>query len=57
MLLALLQWDGKIMVKKAKKRGRKLGIKVGPYKMNLSKLYAEVKELRAEVAKMRKVLN
>lgn len=45
------------MVKKPKKRGRKLGVKVGPYKMNLSKLYAEVKELRAEVAKMRKVLN
>lgn len=45
------------MVKKPKKRGRKLGVKVGPYKMSLSKLYAEVKELRAEVNKMKKVLN
>ncbi len=50
------------MVKKAKKngannRGRKLGVKVGPYKMSLSKMMAEIKELRSEINKMKKVLN
>jgi len=44
------------MVKKAK-RGRKAGLKVGPYKMNLSQMMAEIKELKAKVAKLEKVLN
>jgi len=46
------------MVKKVKKKpGRKAGVKVGPYKLSLSQLMAQVKELRAEVNKMKKVLN
>ena len=46
------------MVKKAtKKRGRKAGVKVGPYKMSLNQMMAEIKELRAKVAKLEKVLN
>lgn len=45
------------MAKKPVKRGRKLGVKVGPYKMSLSKIMEEVKALRAEVNKMKKVLN
>jgi len=44
-------------VKKKEKRGRKPGVKVGPYKMSLSQLMAQVRELRAEVNKMKKVLN
>lgn len=43
---------------KPKKRGRKPGIKVGPYKtISLKQLMADVKELRAKVAKLEKVLN
>jgi hypothetical protein len=46
------------MAKKAKKKaGRKLGVKVGPYKMNLSQMMNEIKALRTRVAKMEKVLN
>ena len=46
------------MAKKAVvKRGRKPGVKVGPYKMNLSQMASEIKELRARVAKLEKVLN
>jgi len=44
------------MVKKAKP-GRKAGVKVGPYKMSLSQMMAEIKELKAKVAKLEKVLN
>lgn len=46
------------MAKKAvkRKRGRPPG-STGPYKMSLSQLMAAVKELRAEVNKMKKVLN
>jgi len=45
------------MVKKAAKRGRKPGQKVGPYKMSLSEMMAKIKELSARVAKLEKVLN
>lgn len=45
------------MVKKTKKRGRKPGVPVGPYKMNLSQMMAEIKELKSKVAKLEKVLN
>ena len=44
------------MVKKVK-RGRKAGVKVGPYKMNLRQMMAEIKELKDKVAKLEKVLN
>lgn len=45
------------MVKKAKKkRGRPPG-STGPYKMSLSQMMAEIKELRIRVAKMEKVLH
>ncbi|HYT42023.1 MAG TPA: hypothetical protein VEP90_06735 [Methylomirabilota bacterium] len=44
--------------KKPAKRGRKLGVKVGPYKpKNLTQMYNELKELRAKVAKLEKVLS
>ena len=39
------------------KRGRKPGVKVGPYKLNLSQMMKELKELRAKVAKLEKVLS
>lgn len=39
------------------KRGRKLGVKVGPYKLNLSQMMNEIKELKAKVAKLEKVLS
>lgn len=46
------------MVKKAKKRGRKLGVKVGPYKIVTIRLLAEdIKELKAKIAKLEKVLH
>jgi len=39
------------------KRGRKLGVKVGPYKViTLKMLHEQLKELRAQVAKHEKVL-
>ena len=45
------------MAKKAvRKRGRPPG-KVGPYKLSLSQMMAQIKELRAKVAKLEKVLN
>ena len=44
------------MVKKAK-RGRKAGVKVGPYKMSLSQMMAEIKDLRNRIVKLEKVLN
>jgi len=44
-------------VKKAK-RGRKPGIKIGYYKTkSLSQMRKEIKELRARVTKLEKVLN
>lgn len=51
------------MTKKAKKtaglkRGRKLGVKVGPYKpKNLTQMYQELKELRAKVAKLERMMS
>ena len=46
------------MKKKAAKRGRKPGTKVGPYKpKSLSQMWAEIKELRIRIAKLEKVLN
>lgn len=46
----------KDQMKKPKKRGRKPGVKVGPYKMNLTQLMNEVRDLRSRVAKLEKVL-
>lgn len=43
-------------MKKLKKRGRKPGVKVGPYKMNLSEMAKELRDLRARVIKLEKVL-
>ena len=43
-------------LKKPKKRGRKPGVKVGPYKMNLSEMSAKLKQLENRVAKLEKVL-
>lgn len=45
------------MPKKTVKRGRKPGVKVGPYKMNLSEMSARLKQLEAKVAKLEKVLS
>ena len=45
------------MVKKAKKRGRKPGVAVGPYKMNFSQIVARLKTVEARLAKLEKVLN
>lgn len=45
------------MAKKAVKRGRKPGVKVGPYKMNLTQMAAEIKALRLDVNKLKKVLS
>lgn len=43
---------------KPAKRGRKLGVKVGPYKIiSLKQIWNELKELRAKVAKLEKVLS
>ena len=46
------------MAKTAKKRGRKPGVKVGPYKssINLKQMAQEIKSLSARVAKLEKVL-
>jgi hypothetical protein len=45
-------------LKKPKKRGRKPGVKVGPYKtINLREMMKELKELSAKVAKLEKVFN
>lgn len=46
----------RLQMKKPKKRGRKPGVKVGPYKMNLTQLMNEVRDLRTRVAKLEKVL-
>lgn len=42
---------------KPKKRGRKPGVKVGPYKMSLTEMWKEIKELRVKVAKLEKVIS
>jgi hypothetical protein len=40
------------------KRGRKPGVKVGPYKtINLREMMKELKELKHKVAKLEKVFN
>ena len=45
-------------LKKPKKRGRKPGVKVGPYKtINLREMMKELKELKHKVAKLEKVFN
>ena len=47
------------MAKTAKKRGRKPGVKVGPYvksTYSLKQMAQEIKELKAKVAKLEKVL-
>lgn len=44
-------------MKKPKKRGRKPGVAVGPYKINLSQMMKELRELRNRVAKLEKVLS
>jgi hypothetical protein len=46
-----------MVAKKTKKRGRKPGVAVGPYKMSLSQMMVEIKELKSKVAKLEKVLN
>jgi hypothetical protein len=46
-----------MVAKKTKKRGRKPGVPVGPYKMSLSQMMAEIKELKSKIAKLEKVLN
>lgn len=45
------------MAKKTVKRGRKPGVKVGPYKMNLTQMAEEIKTLKVKVAKLEKVLS
>jgi len=45
------------MVKKPKKRGRKPGVPVGPYKMSFSQIVARLKEVESRLAKLEKVLN
>jgi hypothetical protein len=45
------------MAKKAVKRGRKPGVKVGPYKMNLTEMSSRIKALEAEIIKLKKVLS
>lgn len=42
--------------KKVEKRGRKPGQKVGPYKLTLSEMSAQIKALSARIAKLEKVL-
>lgn len=44
------------MPKKIVKRGRKPGVKVGPYKMNISEISAKIKQLESRVVKLEKVL-
>lgn len=45
------------MAKKAiKKRGRKPGQKVGPYKMNLTQMSEAIKKLQKDVASLQKAL-
>ena len=41
---------------KPKKRGRPVG-STGPYKMNLSEMMKQIKELRVKVAKLEKVIS
>jgi hypothetical protein len=41
---------------KPKKRGRKPGVKVGPYSITLKQLRNEIKVLSSKVAKLEKVL-
>jgi hypothetical protein len=44
--------------KKKVKRGRKPGVKIGPYKVkSLSTIAKDLKDLKARVAKLEKILN
>lgn len=45
------------MRKKPLKRGRKPGVQVGPYKMSLSAMAKEIKDLKTRVTKLEKVLS
>jgi hypothetical protein len=47
------------MVKVRKKPGRKPGVKVGPYKklMSIKEMFNDIKELKARMAKLEKVLS
>jgi hypothetical protein len=45
------------MTIKPKKRGRKLGVKIGPYKLNISEISNRLKELEKRVTKLEKVLS
>jgi hypothetical protein len=42
---------------KPAKRGRKPGVAVGPYKMNLTQITQRIKTLETRVAKLEKVLS
>lgn len=45
------------MAKKATvKRGRKLGTKIGPYKLNLTQMSEAIKKLQKDVATLQKAL-
>lgn len=46
-----------VKARKPLKRGRKPGIPVGPYKMSLSSMAKEIKDLRNRVTKLEKVLS
>ncbi len=52
-------WAARRTATNGKKRGRKPGVKVGPYKIipTLREMYAEIKELRIKIAKLEKVLS
>jgi hypothetical protein len=44
-------------MKKAKKRGRKLGVKVGPYKIiTLHQLHLDIQAINKKLAKLERVL-
>ena len=42
---------------KPKKRGRKLGVKVGPYKITMSGISAKLKQIESRLSKLEKVLS
>ena len=46
-----------MVAKKPKKRGRKPGVAVGPYKMSFSQIVARLKTVEARLTKLEKVLN
>jgi hypothetical protein len=44
-------------MKKAAKRGRKLGVKVGPYKLTLSQIANRIRHIESRLTKLEKVLS